>query len=334
MVFSDIPGNLRVKRTLQSALQRDRIPHSMIFTGPKGVGKNTMALTLAKALNCLNETTDACEYCSNCQTIEKGNHPDVMVISPEGSFVKIEQIRFLTHTAYLKPMISKKRVFIVNQAEKLKEEAANALLKILEEPPLFSLIILITDNPSLLLPTIISRCQIINFSRISKEQIESILKEKGYTPEKARLLSILAEGDLEKALSLDWEEVQTKKKEAWEFFCGLIARNNLVNHYKKLEQTSNSKKFRQELAETLEFFSSFCRDIILLKEKGETDFLLNPDYLDELKRILKSVDLEQIKLYLWEIEGLIFGLEKNVKLNILVNYLFSCFLKGKEEKYV
>jgi DNA polymerase III delta' subunit len=142
-------------------------------------GKRDTALVLAKALNCQKKKDDACEACASCKAVNAGNFPDVMEIQPEGNVLKIEQMRLLRDIVHLKPMTGKRRVFIVAEAEKMTEEAANSLLKILEEPPLFSYIILMTDNPFLLLPTIKSRCQILNFLPISREDIEKILVHKG-----------------------------------------------------------------------------------------------------------------------------------------------------------
>ena len=146
MAFQNILGNLRVKTILSKALQRNRVPHSLLFVGPEGVGKMETALVVAKALNCLQKTDDSCEECVSCVAINKKNFPDVMEVSPQKDVIKIEQMRLLKSTAYLKPMVGKKRVFIVTDAEKMREEAANSLLKILEEPPSFSHIFLCTNT--------------------------------------------------------------------------------------------------------------------------------------------------------------------------------------------
>jgi|Deesub1362B_J571_1020462.scaffolds.fasta_scaffold00243_4 DNA polymerase-3 subunit delta' len=334
MAFSDIPGNEKVKKILQAFLRKERLPHALIFAGPHGVGKKLMALNLAKALNCEKNKLDPCDECSQCHSINNENHPDIIIFSPQGQFIKIDQMRFLIQTAYLKPMIGSNRVFIIDQAEKLNEEASNAILKILEEPPLFSLIILITNNPSFLLPTIRSRCQIIPFSSIKKEQIESILKEKGYNKEKARLISLLAGGSLQKALSINWEEVQEKKQKTWEIFKSLITGKNLFQSYQKLEQISYSTKFKEDFKDFLELLVSFCRDIILLKEGGNTKYLLNPDFLSEFLKIKEHINLQEIQNYLREIENLIYSFEKNVKIGMLINYLFSTFAFREEGEYV
>ncbi|NOR15579.1 MAG: DNA polymerase III subunit delta', partial [Candidatus Aminicenantes bacterium] len=154
MGFSDILGNERIKRILRKALQRQRVPNSLLLSGPTGVGKIDFARTLAQALNCLEMTDDACGHCSSCLAIAKGNFPDVLQPVPEKEVLKVEQMRILKDTAYLKPMLGKKRVFILDRAERLNAAASNSLLKILEEPPGFSHILLLTANPFVILPTI------------------------------------------------------------------------------------------------------------------------------------------------------------------------------------
>jgi DNA polymerase-3 subunit delta' len=178
MAFQNILGNSRVKTILSKGLKRTRIPHSLLFVGPEGVGKMETALVVAKALNCLQKFDDSCEECPSCVAINKGNFPDVMEILPEKSVVTIDQMRDLKSTAYLKPMVGKKRIFIIPDAEKVREDASNSILKILEEPPSFTHIILLTDNPYLILPTIKSRCQVLTFAPVLKEDIEKALLEK------------------------------------------------------------------------------------------------------------------------------------------------------------
>ncbi|MCP2520192.1 DNA polymerase III subunit delta' [Candidatus Aminicenantes bacterium AC-335-A11] len=330
MAFSNIPGNERVKKILQAFIEKERLPHALIFAGPEGSGKKLMALGLAKALNCEKSKIEPCNECSQCNSIDNENHPDVIIISPEGQFIKIDQMRFLIQTAYLKPMVGYYRVYIIDQAEKLNEEASNAILKILEEPPSFTIIILITNNPSFLLPTIRSRCQIIPFSSIKREEIESILRENGYDEEKARLISLLAEGNLEKALSFDWEVVFEKKQKAFEIFKNLIKKENIFQTYKRLERESYSSGFKEEFRDFLELMISFCRDIILLKEGGDTRYLLNPNFLLEFKEIERFVDQNEIQKYMEEIENLIYSFEKNVKIRMLMDYLFSIFAFREE----
>lgn len=171
MAFKDIVGNERIKHILRLSLQKGRVPNSLLFCGPEGVGMRAMALALAKALMCEKKQDEACETCPVCRSMhldpEENRCPDFIVYSPEKDVVKIEFMRELKELAYVRPMLGGRRVFIVDEAEKMNVEAANSILKILEEPPPYTYIILIATNPELVLPTIKSRCRVLSFAPIS-----------------------------------------------------------------------------------------------------------------------------------------------------------------------
>ena len=326
MAFKDIAGNNRVKRILKTALQRHRVPNSLLFCGPEGVGKTAMAMTLAKALNCKVEKDDACGECDSCKAIEAGRFPDVLEITPEKDVVKIEQMRFIKQMAYLKPYSGTKRVFIVEQAEKMNQDSANSLLKVLEEPPSFMHIILVTSNPFLILPTIRSRCQVLGFSSIGQEEIERILAEQGYPREQAKVLSIIVGGNLELALSLDWEDVRKHRQSDWELFLSLLGgkgSSDFLSAY-VFQQRAVAK---DEFERTMERFASFCRDIILIKEHGESRYLLNPDLEEALKGAEGQWSLERILDCLARTDSVLVGIlgDRNLNLNLQAAVYYSNF---------
>ncbi len=322
MGFDDVVGNARVKKILRLALQKNRVPNSLLFCGPKGVGKKSLAFILAKAINCERETNDACERCSTCVAISGRRLPDVWEIGPEGQEIKIDQMRAMKQAAYLRPMVARKRVFIVDEAEKMNEPASNSLLKILEEPPLFSHIILLTSNPLLILPTIKSRCQILQFTPVGKEDIRKLLAEKGYPEEKARIISLVVRGNLEEALDADWEEIQNKREEAWAFFLSLLGKRDssaFLNTYAFAQR----RLVREDFEKTLEILSSFCRDLMLLKERGEPALLLNPDYAAKIQVLEEAGSLEKTWDCLSQVDRVISGLDKNLNLGLLVSSFYS-----------
>jgi len=330
MAFKDIAGNSHVKKVLRIALKKKRIPNSLLFSGPDGVGKRDMAVALAKAMNCLKKGDDACESCTVCRAIQGRRFPDVLEIESSGDVIKIEQMREVKQLAYLMPMVGKKRIFIVDDAEKMSEEAANSLLKILEEPPLFSHIILITQNPFLMLETIKSRCQVLNFSRISRGEIERILIERGDPEEKAKIIALLARGNLEQASSLNWEEVQTKREQAWQFLLSLLKKEE-TSRFLKSYGYSQRSVVREDLEQTLEIFSSFCRDFVLIKERGDRNLLLNPDFEEEIRRAEELLSLEQSLGCLVAVDAVLSGLSRNLNLSLLLSSFLSYFM---EREYV
>jgi DNA polymerase-3 subunit delta' len=238
--------------------------------------------------------------------------------------IKIEQMRLLKSTTYLKPMVGKKRVFIISNAEKMSEEASNSLLKILEEPPSFSHIFLLTDNPYLILPTIKSRCQVLSFAPVFKEDIEKVLLEKGYGAEKARVISLVVHGNLRYALSLDWDDLLEKRQKAWQVFNALIKKENASAFLKEF----SSSRFleRKDLEQIFEILSSFCRDIVVFKEEGDLSHLMNPDYGQDLRETSRHMSLEQALDFLSKIDYSLYALQKNLNVKLLMSSLFSHFM--------
>ncbi len=323
MAFKDVAGNERVKRILRLALERNRVPNSLIFSGPAGVGKTALALTLAKTLNCRTLTTDACDECPSCRAIDDGRHPDVMTFAAEIRDVKIEQTRLLKQMAYLRPMSGKRRVFIIEEAENLNDASANSLLKVLEEPPSFSHIILVTDSPHRLLPTIRSRCRTLAFSAIGREEIERILVERDFSRDQARILALLVDGNLDRAQELEWEEVQALKEEAWALFEALASTDRASRFLERFG--SVPKSVQEEFGEVLEVFSSFARDILLLRLGGDPSLLLNPDLEGRLRAAAASWAGPQAVGVIEEIDRALADLGGNLNKGLLALTFFSNF---------
>ncbi|KRE67633.1 DNA polymerase III subunit delta' [Paenibacillus sp. Soil750] len=179
MSFQAIPGQAAAKRLLQNGLRQDRLSHAYIFSGPVGTGRSEMAVALAKAIYCQNGTDDACGECLECRKVEHGNHPDLHMVAPEGASIKIEQIRELQKEFAYRATASGTKIYVLYHAEKMTVQAANSLLKFLEEPNSRVVAILITENGNALLPTIQSRAQWIQFTPMAREQMVLTLLEEG-----------------------------------------------------------------------------------------------------------------------------------------------------------
>ena len=201
MAFKDVFGQERAKRFLNRLLNLAKIPHAVLLSGMAGVGKATLAREFAKLLNCLNpQQGDACEACASCLKIRDGHHPDLVWIKSEGSFIKLDQIRSLKQRLAFRPFEGKWRVVVIEEAQDLREEAGNALLKLLEEPPSQNLFLLTTLEPQMLLPTIVSRCCHVRLQPLEEIWIERYLTEtQGLPPSQAQQVAALAEGSLERA---------------------------------------------------------------------------------------------------------------------------------------
>ena len=205
--FDEVAGQKHIIRTLRNALLNNKIAHAYLFCGPRGTGKTTMAKLFAKALNCEEGIGHQCNECSNCREITEGSHPDVIEIDA-ASNNGVEQVRDLIDKVNYLPIKGKYKVYIIDEVHMMTQNAFNALLKTLEEPPAHVIFILATTEPHNIIPTILSRCQRYDFTKVSDADIEgrmmTILEKEGVEYDKAAVRAIisLADGGMRDALSI------------------------------------------------------------------------------------------------------------------------------------
>jgi DNA polymerase-3 subunit delta' len=331
MAFKDIVGNERIKHILRLSLQKQRVPNSLLFCGPEGVGMRETALALAKALLCDAPGEEACEACPSCRSIkfdsDENRCPDFIAYVPDKDVIKIDFMRELKELAYIKPMLGGRRVFIVDEAERMNSEAANSILKVLEEPPPFTHIILITTNPDLILDTIKSRCRTLSFSPISQLDIEKALRDKGLGEDRAKILAVFSRGNLEQALDMDWDEVTARRQTAWRLFRALVRRDN-ASEFLESYGSLKRKDAEKDLPAVLEIFSSFCRDLVLIKEGGGPELLLNPDFEAVIRQETEAFSLEQALHFLARVDAVLYGLDQHFNVGLLVSTLYSSIIEG------
>lgn len=283
MPFSDFIGQEPIRKYLQKSLQADRLNHALLFSGPKGSGKGTLALLLAQALNCLQAEGEVpCGTCLSCRKIQGLMHPDVRIIAREGANIKIEQIRGIKQDAAREPYEGKKRVFILDDAEDMTAPAANSLLKLLEEPPPYAVFILLSCRPEILLPTIRSRCQGLPFRPVDAAAIASFLMSKNdeILPGEARTYASLAQGSAGKALQLVEDTSFETLREAAAAFLPELVELKAGDLFSLAEKLAAQK----ELALFLDLTLLFLRDILLYRRKSPTDILYYSDFLTSLKK--------------------------------------------------
>lgn len=212
MRFKDVRDQDAAVGTLGRAMRSGKVPHAYLFSGPAGVGKKMSALALACAMNCEEMGEDACGVCGSCKKVDRGIHPDVRVLStPEGKRrIPIENVREAERWLAVSPHEGRSKVLVIDPADLMSASAANALLKTLEEPRSGSFIVLVTSSPSSLLPTVRSRCQSVRFRALGEATVQELLVEEGMDPEKARLVSSLAQGSMEKAAGYAEEEMESR----------------------------------------------------------------------------------------------------------------------------
>jgi len=274
MAFREILGQSLALKILQKDLTGKDLSGGYLFTGPSGVGKKMAAISFAKTLNCKEGGTDSCEKCSSCLRIEKMSHPNLRIISPEGDSLKINQIRQLKTEVGYRIYEGKKRVWVLDEAEKLTLEAANSLLKILEEPPDDLIIILITHIPRLLPSTIISRCRVVQFLPLSNHHLCRLLKKRDDVPTHLiPLISELAQGSMGEALKLAREEdIFREREEVFRLIQEGVSISQKI--FELSERWSTRQSSRLETLLNMVLF--FLRDLLLLKLNPSVP-LINPD---------------------------------------------------------
>lgn len=220
MSFDSILGQEDAVEILQDEMEKQRISHAYLFSGQSGIGKSKLGYEFAKAVFCREEELDSCDKCISCRKMEHQNHPDFKIISilENKNIISIDQIRELKKEIAYKPYESEKKLYIIESADQMSKEAANSLLKTLEDPPSFATIILLAEDTSRLLPTIISRCQQLKLKNLAQGKIKKLLLEKGIAAEKAEILSRTAQGSPGKALAAaEKENFFEERKDIYDF---------------------------------------------------------------------------------------------------------------------
>lgn len=284
MSWSAVLGQPLAVRLLQQAIATDRVAHAYLFHGPGGIGKRTVALELAKALNCLKPEAGACDHCLSCKKIGSGSHPDLLCIEPEGRTIRIEQMRELQRQLYLRPGEGRWRVGIVNGADRMGTEAANSALKLLEEPPGYAVLILLAANLSGVLPTIMSRCQVISFRPMVPDTIIPALEGRGVGGAQAAVAAALSGGSLGRALQLAGDDDVAKRREETR---RLLANLTHMDDAALLGAAEELEKRKEELADWFEVLLLWLRDALIVAEVAESRLLVNVDgepFLQELAR--------------------------------------------------
>ena len=253
-MFQNILGNESIKKLLIEALKNDQVSHSYLFVGNSGIGKKMIAKEFAKGILCLDEENKYCDNCKSCLEFDSNNNPDFSIIEPDGNVLKIDQIREMQKKVQEKPIISKRKVYIINNADKMKSEAQNALLKTLEEPPEFVTIILVGENENAFLATIKSRCMILHFNSISNQDMEKYLKNNYNIDVTENMLDVF-HGSIGKAIELKDKQEGYKVIES---AIDNIEKEDLIDFTKKLEILYNSK---DEIFDMLDYIN-----ILLLKK--------------------------------------------------------------------
>ena len=331
-------GQDRIIEFLRDSIGRRSLAHAYLLVGPAHVGKMTLALDLASALNC-GEGSAPCGSCRACQRIQQGKYPDVIVIDKyagrdpkdrrKATEIGIDTVReLLQRSSNLPPFEGNYKVYIVDDADLMSAEASNCLLKTLEEPPRHVIILLLTSQENALLPTVVSRCQRFELKPAAVAEIENRLKKyDGMNPDKIKLLSRLSGGCLGWAISAlkDDDYLKSREQRLTEF-SGLLT-HSWADRLLYMQQMPSD---RNSVEEIIKLWLSWCRDVMLLKYNCEED-ITNLDKLTDLKSWANMLTIIEIKEFINSLNKMLVNLSYNANLHLLFEVIMLDLPK-KEKK--
>lgn len=294
MDFKDIIGNENEKKNLQAIIESDKIGHSYMFIGIEGIGKKLIAKEFAKKILCISKTK-GCNTCQSCIEFEGDNHPDYAKILPDGKNIKVDQIREFQKKVYEKPVISERKVYIIDDADKMTKEAQNCLLKTLEEPPQYIVIILIATDENKLLNTIKSRCAKMTFSKLKVEELKKYLGDVNVQED----LLKRANGSIKKLIHIQ-ENINTYMEIT--SIINNIADKSLVN---VLKDTDIFTKNKDIITEILEYISLIFYEKVYNFDDKQSNYIKCIQIIEEVKRRIASnsnfdMSIDYFLLKIWE----------------------------------
>jgi DNA polymerase-3 subunit delta' len=322
---------------LKQHIAHDAVRHAYLFAGPPGVGRRTLAIRFARALTCTNPPApgESCGTCRACQQIEAMTYPDLSVVQAEteGAVLKIDQVREVNHGLSLKPYQSKHRVALFLRFQEANLNAQNALLKTLEEAPAYAILILTADNAEQLLPTIVSRCEIMRLRALPIDVVFGHLEQNGASPDDALLLAHLSNGRPGYALRLLNDPDALK------------ARTERLDDLKELMSATRVRKFayadklardKDTFRRVLMLWSSYYRDVMLTaaqatpgKAPGTSSPLANVDRAEEIAALAKSLSLPQARRAVSSLERAVELLDKNINARLLAEVTLLDLPRGQ-----
>lgn len=318
--FKDMLGQHQVKQHLQTAISKGNISHAYIFSGETGYGRYTMASAFAKTLLCEQEHSDACGHCKSCMQAENRNNPDIRYITHEKSSISVDDIREqLNSDIAIKPYSGKYKIYIIREANKMTEQAQNALLKTIEEPPEYAVIILITDNLDALLPTIQSRCVHLEFKPIGKDEIAGYLIDNlQMEPKIARTAAGFCQGNVGKAIRFAAsEDFQMMKKDV----LSLLTNMDKMEVIDIIETIKDFSKQKNVFTDYLDLMMLWYRDVLMFKVTKDTNILLYQDEYNNISKQASRRSYEDLENIINAIDKAKLRLDANVNFELVVELL-------------
>lgn len=330
--FTEIIGHGQIIEHLQNAIKQNKVSHAYIFDGEKGAGKKTLAEVFAKALQCLEKKENPCGICKSCLQADSKNHPDIIYVTHEKASLGVDDIREqITKDMEIKPYSSCYKIYIVDDADKMTEQAQNALLKTIEEPPEYGIVILLTDNANKLLPTILSRCVTLHLKMVNLAAIkEFLIKEYNLPDYHAELSANFSQGNVGKAIRYASNEDFMKMKDS---VLHLLRYIDEMELYEIMEAIKALSQYKLEITDYIDLMVLWYRDVLMFKVTNNPNVLL---YSSEIKFISKQSvgrDYEQIENIINAMEKAKVRLRANVNFDITMELMLLALKENGNGKY-
>ncbi|MBD5459996.1 MAG: DNA polymerase III subunit [Lachnospiraceae bacterium] len=319
--FQDIIGQEQIREHLENALKTGKVSHAYIINGEKGSGKEFIARIFAAALQCEAGEGRPCQKCRSCRQALSGNQPDIIQVTHEKpNTIGVEDVRTqINNDIILKPYSSPYKVYIVNEAEKMTPQAQNALLKTLEEPPAYAVILLLTANVNSMLQTILSRSVILNMKPVGDEQMREYLMRELQIPDyRAQVCVAFARGNVGKAKMLaSSEDFETVKQEA-------VALLKYIKEMDVTEIVADIKKisdYKMDVNDYLDMISVWYRDVLLFKATNDVNHLVFREEIQNIRKVAGRTSYEGIECVLGALEKAKSRLRANVNFELTMELL-------------
>ena len=319
--FNRVIGHKNIITHLQKSIESGSISHAYIFGGEDGSGKKMIATLYAMALEC-KEKDRPCMMCPSCRKATDGNHPDIIFVTHEKpNSIGVDEIRDqLVNDIVIRPYESEYKIYIIDEAEKMTMQAQNAILKTIEEPPAYAIILLLTTNPEALLPTISSRCVTLNLRPVKNSQVKDYLMSNMHVPDyRAEILASFAQGNVGKAIQAAESPDFAKITEDAVSLLKNYGNRNVADLSDAIKVLSDNK---EHVYEYLELFSMWFRDVLMFKATKEVDSLIFKDDINAIRSRASVSSYEGLEKILEAIEKAVQRLRANVNFELVMELLF------------
>lgn len=320
--FRDIIGHKQIVQHLDSAMKLNKVSHAYIFSGEKGSGKKLLASTFAQALQCEVPGGTPCGECKSCKQAESGNHPDIIrVVHEKPNSIGVEEVRHqLVNDVQIKPYSSKYKIYIIPDAEKLTTQAQNAILKTIEEPPAYAVIMLLTTNGQALLPTILSRCVMLSMKPVPDAQVKEYLMEHVELPDyQADICVAFAQGNIGKAVQLASSENFNDIKVSAIHLLKNIPQMEIQDIITTVKAVS---EFKVDIQDYLDLMAVWYRDVLYFKATKDANGLIFKDQVREISDQTNNGSYEGMEVILKGLQKAKERLNANVNFDLTLELLF------------